>query len=964
MRRVAAAASGVYSSPRSELAERIYKLQPNRTLALRGFDNLGASASLHSATANSFTVTGNFRDPSDFCVLMVWDVDDFYEHPSIKYLPDSNFANLVLTFNVQYTGLQPLDSQQYPTIDWPYLDVANMDGTTAQIRLFNYATQAGGTYTAASATFTVQDNGLQQYDHVTLWYRNFAFDYIVNAGDTVTTVVNQLVTQINSENYAAAGAPIGLKAASSGNQITITADRPGVDGNMVALLAVNKNTNLQIVPSSPSLSGGSNGSTWYVANLTGGSSDAVWTISLDFSALGITDIRQLWLTFAPPLANGSAYDGGDWEAAFTNWTLTGPEETMMLQVAGLNSVRVQQSNKACTYSGTYTTVTGFYDQAFAQSISGIGSTVRVRYNSAVTHDLYVGTLLAPDAGVAGVQLDGDAQTSLNCALPPNSDVVYARRKVRSAVAPGGHVVTLVLTLGQYFIFNFLEAAVPSDIPTPITPRANISPALDYDTDHTYKLSPARILWNFDQLGFTGPINEYLGVFWWNQRVASGGTFPSVTVTFGGAWVNGDSIFLDIGAPQAGNPNLLDTTQPFTTISKSVIYTDTPETIALHFANFVNSGSSGIWASAQGAVLTITLRSASYSFAFAVDPMTSTQAGAITQSGSLAGGVLPTWMVDPSQTPTLNTGVTAWHTDMYQLCQARGTPITTAISMELVYPPSGYPACFPDGTAVSTATGFGTLNSIHCAVGGPILAFQQQVLLDLAALQTAAGLTPMLQTGEFLWWYFAESATTPGMAYYDATTTAAANAALGRNLAIFNGPDDDPTINNSADATFLRNRLRDHVATLVSAVKAAYPTALMEVLLPVDVNYPTPVGPPGQTVGGALNNFVNIPPEWMTANTSGLDFLKIEALAFGSWMRNLDLSLAAINFVPQLAWPNAQLRYLVPVFGTTTSWQKEALLAITRGFGVINLWAFDHISLYGWKVTPDVFQARGWASYQG
>lgn len=243
------ASPGLYSSPRAPLAERIYKLQPNRTLALRGFDNLGASASMHSATATSFTVTGHFRDPSDFCVLILWDVDDFYEHPSLKYLPDSSFANLVLTFNVQYTGLQPLDSEEYPTIDWPYLDVANMDGTTTQKRLFNYATQAGGTYTPASATFTVVDNGLAAYDHVTLWYRNFAFDYMVPSpatGVTAATIAANLAQQINAQNYAAAGAVIGLTAIANGNQITITADRPGVDGNLVPLFAVAKNTNLEI----------------------------------------------------------------------------------------------------------------------------------------------------------------------------------------------------------------------------------------------------------------------------------------------------------------------------------------------------------------------------------------------------------------------------------------------------------------------------------------------------------------------------------------------------------------------------------------------------------------------------------------------------------------------------------------------------------------------------------------------
>ena len=580
------------------MAERIYKLQPNRTLALRGFDHLGASAALHSATENAFRVTGNFRDASDFCVLILWDVDDFYEHPSFKYLPDSNFQDLSLTFDVHYSGLQPLDSKKYPSIDWPYLDVVDMEGNTTLVRLFDHAVQISGTYLPASATFTVVDSGLQAYDHVTLWYRNFAFDYFVPdpaTGVTAAGIAADLVRQINSQDYASAGAVVGLIASVSGNQITITANRSGIDGNMVALMAVNKNANLRIAPTQ--------------ANLSGGSSDAVWRITLDFNALGLTNIRRMWLTFAPQLAVGAPYAGGDWEAAFSNWTLTGPEDTRKLQVAGPNSVRVQQSSVGCSYSGNCNLVTGFYDQAFARRLSGLGSTARVHYSAAETHDVYLGTLLAPDAGLAAIQLDGDAETTLKCTLPAGNDVVYARRKVRSNVPPGHHQLTMTLTLGQYCDFNFLEAAVPSDIPDPIAARTTLSAALDYDTDHTYKLSPARVLWNFDQLGFAGTINEYLGVFWWNQRTAAGALLPSLTLTFGGAWTNEDAIFLDIGAPDPADQTKIDRSQPFTTISKSVFWTDTADTIAAHFANFINSDFAGVWASAQGGDVTIAPRSA-------------------------------------------------------------------------------------------------------------------------------------------------------------------------------------------------------------------------------------------------------------------------------------------------------------------------------------------------------------------
>ena len=45
--------------------------------------------------------------------------------------------------------------------------------------LFRSAEQADGDYLSAEASFTIEDNGLQAYDRITLWYLNFAFDYIV-----------------------------------------------------------------------------------------------------------------------------------------------------------------------------------------------------------------------------------------------------------------------------------------------------------------------------------------------------------------------------------------------------------------------------------------------------------------------------------------------------------------------------------------------------------------------------------------------------------------------------------------------------------------------------------------------------------------------------------------------------------------------------------------------------------------
>src|SRR4051794_5245241 len=160
------------------MTERIHKLQPNRTMALRGFDELGGAAALHSATGDAFKVSGVFRDPGDFAVLILYDADNFYEHPRLKYLPDFRFDGLTLTFDVQYSGLMPLDSPKYATIDWPYLDVIRGDGKPVQIRLYDpdpaksHAAVSNGTRAFAECSFTVQDNGIQGYDRLTLWYGN------------------------------------------------------------------------------------------------------------------------------------------------------------------------------------------------------------------------------------------------------------------------------------------------------------------------------------------------------------------------------------------------------------------------------------------------------------------------------------------------------------------------------------------------------------------------------------------------------------------------------------------------------------------------------------------------------------------------------------------------------------------------------------------------------------------------
>jgi hypothetical protein len=319
----------------------------------------------------------------------------------------------------------------------------------------------------------------------------------------------------------------------------------------------------------------------------------------------------------------------------------------------------------------------------------------------------------------------------------------------------------------------------------------------------------------------------------------------------------------------------------------------------------------------------------------------------------AAGVYPEWVIDDSVSPPLNRAARDWHADFYAQCAALSLPVVTACSMELVNPPTGYAALFPDAlrTPVLTATGFGTLNSTQCAPGASsFLAYQKAVYRNIAQMQTTAGLTPSVQYGEFLWWYFAGPG---GMACYDDETMAAAETALGRPLYIFLTPNDDPTVNSSADAIFLRNRLRDYVAALVADIRSAFPTVTCEVLWPYDVNYPTPMG--GE--GGQLNRFINLPVEWQLQPSSGLDHMKVEALTFMTGLRNLNLAREAIHLFPSFGWPLSALRYLVPVFGSATPWTRELALVWSAGIPITNFWAFDHICLYNLEVPEPPLDRR-------
>ena len=984
--------------------ETIYKLQPHRTMHLQGFDAYGASVALWGASDTGFDLSGVFRDQADFAVLVLFARDDPFGHPRFSYLPDGNFTGLHLDFDIQWEQLQSFESKKWPSLDWPFLNCLLSDGQTVQTKLIDIATGPGGRI-GASGSFTLNAGSVQAYDRVTLWYQNQAFDYTVpggsgssaeywwqdagtsasitvgsnvytynvttpggetgaqiaagvaavaagdplvsfsvsgsvlqfspkvNTGDVVsvqgyllwlvtespaTFIARNIAAQINSKDWTANG-PVHLSASVSGSQITIHA-APGEDGNMVTFYELHKTGSLYFTPATVKLAGGTSDSIW-------------WHISADFSALGWTDIEKLWITFAPKLGFGKAYEPKEWTINVRNWSVSGSSGVRALKVAGPGSVRIEEDDLWVVRSGFWENAPSdgfaFWSDGRAIRAAAEGAALTVATHCQAMHDIYVGTRLDGNCGIVQASLDGGAPVRLDC----YGSVNQVRRRLFSNVAPGAHSVVLTLTgdknaasQGWFFYFDFLECAVLSDVPDALATRTDIAVATDFDTDATYKLSPQRLLWNLQKIGFLGEIDHYAGVFWWKQAVRVGGYFPRATVTFAGNWADQDVVWLKIGDSMLG---------------KSVFPADTSATIAAHFCYFINATLVGIWASVEGAVLTITSRStgSNWLYEFAVTK-TSVQ-GTVSVAGDLRSGAAEgTWTIDPWAGTALNRAFRDWHADWFALLKAAGIGIKVAFSQELVNPPDNPPSAvwvqrFPDGAPVETATGFGTLYSSQCAFSEPVRSYMQRVYSETAGLMASAGLTPKLQFGEILWWFQANAS---GMAFYDADTQSAAHAALGRPLAHFQTPSDDPAVNGYADANFLVARLKAHVDGIRTFVLGAFPNAEFELLWPLDVNYPETK---------RLLYYVNLPSAWKQQPGSGFSSLLVEGFQFAGIDRNLDKVSRCAQFpFTELSWPRSACAYMMGIYNAGWPWERDYLTARRTQVPLIKIWAYDHLCLFG------------------
>ena len=211
----------------------------------------------------------------------------------------------------------PLDSPKFPTIDWPYLSVIRADGSYCENSTLGPCKRCLGSK-QRSLVPPLRSSELESlaYDRVTLWYGNLAFDYIAASAMGLT-----------AEAVSAGNRSANQRSELESCRITDSFERDGrwcKHSKSQLLCPVSTATCSRCMRSARmSVCGQRRAQPYSRVALRMQPGD----VTLDFTALGIPQIRLMWLTFAPPLANASAFADVEWEAKFTNWTLRDPEST-------------------------------------------------------------------------------------------------------------------------------------------------------------------------------------------------------------------------------------------------------------------------------------------------------------------------------------------------------------------------------------------------------------------------------------------------------------------------------------------------------------------------------------------------------------------------------------------------------------------------------------------------------------
>jgi hypothetical protein len=926
------------------MADQIQKLRPDRDLQCYYFEP-SAIAALSSTSSTGFTVSGTWRQQFDWAVIE-WNRDNVYEHPAFRYLPDGDLSGLVLAYQETRTNCIALDSELYATVAWPSLRIWGPGDIIYYVRLTDHATPVAGSYQNAYADFTLSGSGTPAAGtHVGLAYLETHYTYRFDGTLGIADALAQIATWINL--YPNPYQPTVLSATVTGSTIRVFytgghADTTsGANGNLFGMYSYSETS----------------AATWDAPAKTfaNGTSPTQWSVSIDFSSLDgyqqpdfsdtpgpvpTSEIRKMRWTYAAALQVGP-FVRSEFEVVVSGWTVTGLNR--IYSVAGPGSRRVEDDSVEMVYSGSWTESRGNFSGGIIHFSATAGDNVSWSYTASQSHTLYLGTrylgLLTASGPSVSIEVDGVSVGTVN--LFVSQEDVLIRWPV-GEYAAGSHTITVTHAgpTGNFFYFDFFEIAVPAaDLPTfPAEPRLTL--ATDWDTLHSISLAPERTAWFIDSLGFTGRQNHYVGALWFYELIPTGYTFASGTVTFSGSITVADgdgsqNVQLTIGTMGSS----------LTTVFTKVMHPgDTPDTLAIAFEQAINNGSTGIWASASGNVLTITsllIGAAGNDYTLSAAP-TNMPGLTTATSGTFAGGTDGNWRTDLTASPRLNRAVRDWSLSFFTALHSYGVDTAASFSMELG---NGDPSTSvgiaqegPSGDPILLAT-----PSLQTNFSPTSLAYWQEVYAEMAGIQAAAGLTPFLQFGEVQWWYFPNNGFFPtdpqyvafsGMPFYDSWAQAQFLATYGRAMTTFTTNTVDPAAYPD-EVSFLQTVLGNFTASIMTYVRTAQPSCRFEVLYPTDVN------------ATAFNAAFNFPPSAWTA--VALTILKTECFGY-TLGRDLNQSQASIDFGASLGFPASQRSHLVGVGDSTTAWLKEVHMAEGKGLESVVLFALDQYCLIGYA-TP-------------
>ena len=625
----------------------------------------------------------------------------------------------------------------------------------------------------------------------------------------------------------------------------------------------------------------------------------------------------------------------EWQVRISNLTVTGDRT---LKVGG-GAPRIEESDGRCRYEGyweDYRYGTGWPTQWWslghakrcAPTDAQDRRTVTIRYSHPREHDLYLGTWLGRDAGRIAVSIDNGTPVVHDLYLNDYNGLA-AMRRLAAALPGGAHLVEIralfdkhPASSGYYFYFDYLWPLQPQDPPDPPKVYPDVSAAIDFDTDHGYKKPPAWHVWHLKHLGFLGHADVYMGVFWNNKRRLIEATYPNCTVAIN-AWEPDQPLWI----------NLSGTTLYFSPGAGLAT-----EDIAAHLRAMINVTFPGVWCTSGGGSIHIRSRAPSYTFTISASPQLSISQGtpALDQPGAEGD-----WEMIDTISPVMTHGARNWIRDLAREFKQAGIDASFAFSMECYLPPMAMAARYWDGEPV-----FLPIPSHQMHFGTRVRNYLKQMYKECADEIAAAGLPIVLQFGETQWWYFPNAS---GMPFYDDDTKAAFQARYSRPLHRFLANADSPHDDIEA-ADFLRDRIWEYCAEVISYVRRFHPSAVFECLWPLDANQGKPAPSPEFR---ALNFHVNLPNEWKTS-AYGVKYFRAEGFDYDVWQKNARLMRQTLEFPLKLGRPASECMYLAGIYGPPDPPMREAYgMWRNRGLYSFCFWAFDQFCLNSRALPLDV-----------